>query len=80
MTDSGDNRPREWPFWLVAIGLWIGGVVVVLNGQEVAGGALVLGAAGVLLLLRWRLRRGRRRLDGADDAGDRLSLIDVLDP
>lgn len=79
MTDT-DDRPREWPFWLVAIGLWIGGVVAVLGGQEVVGGALVLGAGGVLLILRWRLRRRRRRLDGADDAGDRLSLIDVLDP
>lgn len=67
---------REWPFWLVAVGLWIAGVIAVLKGQEVVGGALLLGAGGVLLLLRWWLRR-RRGLDGTDDG---VSPLDLLGP
>ena len=73
-----DRLPaREWPFWLVAVGLWIAGVIAVLTGQELVGGALLLGAGGVLLLLRWWLRRGRRRLYDADDG---VSPLDFLGP
>lgn len=68
---------REWPFWLVAVALWIAGVIAVLRGQELVGGALLLGAGGVLLLLHWWLRRGRRHLDGTDDG---VSPLDLLGP
>jgi hypothetical protein len=67
---------REWPFWLVAVGLWIAGVIAVLTGQEIVGGALLLGAGGVLLLLRWWLRRGR----GLGRADDGISPLDMLGP
>lgn len=70
------HQVREWPFWLVAVGLWIAGVIAVLTGNEIAGGALLLGAGGVLLLLRWWLGR-RRGLGGADDG---VSPLDLLGP
>lgn len=72
-----DSAPvREWPFWLVAVGLWIAGVIAVLRGQELVGGALLLGAGGALLLLRWWLRR-RRHPTGPDDG---VSPLDMLGP
>lgn len=78
MPVATDRHPvREWLFWLAAVGLWIAGVIAVLTGQELVGGALLLGAGGVLLLLRWWLRRGRRHLDGTDDG---VSPLDLLGP
>jgi O-antigen ligase len=72
-----DRHPvREWPFWLAAVGLWIAGVIAVWRGQGLVGGALLLGAGGVLLLLRGWLRR-RRGLDGRDDG---VSPLDLLGP
>jgi hypothetical protein len=70
-----DSAPvREWPFWLVAVGLWIAGVIAVLTGRELMGGTLLLGAGGVLLLLQWWLRR-RGRVNRPDDGASPLHLL-----
>jgi hypothetical protein len=76
-----DRHPvREWPFWLVAVGLWIAGVIAVLRGQELVGGALLLGAGGVLLLLLLLLRLWLRRRRGLDGTDDGVSPLDLLGP
>lgn len=78
MSES-DRGSREWPFWTLAGGLWVVGVVIVLVGNEIVGGLVLAGAGVVLLLLRWRRKAADRTARG-DNATDGPAVTDLFDP
>jgi len=75
MTDVR-RRPREWPYWVVAVVLWALGTATVVAGEGMWG-ALILASAGAVLLVRqWQLRRHAARGDGLKDGASFIDLSD----
>lgn len=77
--NESDRRLREWPFWTLAAGLWVVGVVIVLAGNEILGGLVLAGVGVVLLLLRWR-RKAVDRTTRGDNAVDGPVMTDMFGP